>query len=358
MSTKTSTESTSNYWARYENSIFDEMRRDGITNLRGHARGPGSTASFGGGAGIGVGKGPLLNIDPFDSRWESWDESGFVWYWNRLINRVARHFPQFGILASRIALAREVASDFQNAIFQSQFGLLEQLVPEWMLDAAIEPDTGSPVQFSARGKNWSGPWLKELAQVASMERCGFRSDGQVIREIGGGIGLKALLITQLYPSTTVIFVDIPPALAVAEAYLSIARTGGVCGYRQTKETESVYLGSGDRIFMVAPWQVDKIPSMSVDGAINTGSFQEMEEEQVQFYGGLIKRTVKDFVWHANLISGHDQAMRKGDHGVLAPVSSVFIEQTLAPEFSLRDSRMAFTLTGKSNDSVEQAYDRL
>ena len=109
--------------------------------------------------------------------------------------------------------------------------------------------------------------------------------------------------------------------------------------------------------MVAPWQVQKIPRMCVDGAINTGSFQMMEEAQVHFYCGLIKTVVRDFVWHANLISGHDQAMRKGGRGVLVPVSSVFIEQALAPEFSLRDPRIAITPTGKSDKCIEQAYNQ-
>lgn len=116
-----------------------------------------------------------------------------------------------------------------------------------------------------------------------------------ILEIGGGYGGLAYFIKKLLPNARYYMIDLPESLAFPAVYLQIARPEDV-------SIESVYDGSDKKLLNPNGHHFTFVPNMllshldnitSFDLVINTGSFGEMNRDQVRTYAEFIHKNMAE-----------------------------------------------------------------
>lgn len=126
----------------------------------------------------------------------------------------------------------------------------------------------------------------------------FVSAPQVILEIGPGFGGLAHKLKILYPSATVLLIDLPETSVCTSYYLhqlhpeaSFILTSDISESSSNKTDSAIDFKSADFVIL-PPTLIDLIPSGTVDLAINTRSFMEMPLSVVSTYFTHIQRLVK------------------------------------------------------------------
>jgi putative sugar O-methyltransferase len=116
----------------------------------------------------------------------------------------------------------------------------------------------------------------------------------VILELGAGYGRNAAVIMAMHPDAKLIIVDIPPALWVAERYLSGLFPGRTAfAYRPFTEFADVAdeYAKADLVFLLST-QLELVPRESVDLVINVSSLHEMRPDQIAYYFAQFDRIMK------------------------------------------------------------------
>jgi len=109
--------------------------------------------------------------------------------------------------------------------------------------------------------------------------------------LGGGYGRLAWVVLSALPDVRYVAVDIPPALAIAQRYLSeLLPERKIFEFRHFDSYEEVSeeMEAADVVFLT-PNQLDLIPPQGVDLFINVSSLHEMRPEQIAHYLGEIDR---------------------------------------------------------------------
>ena len=121
-----------------------------------------------------------------------------------------------------------------------------------------EPLLGSPLPVVDCGRLISQDLANTAIELATIDRGGVRSPGQVL-EVGAGYGRTAFAILSLFPDCKYTVVDIEPALTITRWYLT-------------------QLFPTDRITFLSPAQINEIPRSSMDLAVSISSLSEMTPE--------------------------------------------------------------------------------
>ena len=121
-----------------------------------------------------------------------------------------------------------------------------------------EPLLGSPLPVVDCGRLISQDLANTAIELATIDRGGVRSPGQVL-EVGAGYGRTAFAILSLFPDCKYTVVDIEPALTITRWYLT-------------------QLFPTDRITFLSPAQINEIPRSSMDLAVSIFSLSEMTPE--------------------------------------------------------------------------------
>lgn len=154
-----------------------------------------------------------------------------------------------------------------------------------------EPRFGKPFEIFMDGKLISQDLGNSILEYYSIrEHFKISPDHRaVICELGGGYGRNAYVFLEALPRVKYILMDIPPALYVAQEYLSnlfsdrkIFRFRDCTSFR---EVESEF-NAADIVFLL-PHQARLLPAKKVDLFINISSLQEMTYDQVNEYFKLI-----------------------------------------------------------------------
>ena len=154
-----------------------------------------------------------------------------------------------------------------------------------------EPNEGNPILVSVDGQNASQDLANSVLEYYSMTvGCDFDHCKNVL-EIGGGYGRNAFVIANTHLNIRYVCVDIPPALYVAQRYLStvfpdrqVFRAREFATYDEVKEE----IESASIVFLF-PHQLQKLPAKQFDLTINISSFGEMTNEQVEYYFSEVDR---------------------------------------------------------------------
>jgi len=112
----------------------------------------------------------------------------------------------------------------------------------------------------------------------------FAGRGTVL-ELGGGYGRNAFVVLKLNPSIRYVLVDIPPALWVAEKYLSsLFPHKQIFRYRNFERFEEIAdsYNQSDVIFLLSS-QLPLLPVNSADLIVNISSLHEMRKDQIDYY---------------------------------------------------------------------------
>jgi putative sugar O-methyltransferase len=115
-----------------------------------------------------------------------------------------------------------------------------------------------------------------------------------ILELGAGYGRNAFVILKDRPDAKLIVIDIPPALWIAERYLSsVFPEKNVFKFRVFTEFGDVVdeFARADIVFLLST-QITRLPSDIADLILNVSSLHEMRPDQISFYFGQFDRLLR------------------------------------------------------------------
>ncbi|WP_332673686.1 putative sugar O-methyltransferase [Aromatoleum sp.] len=155
-----------------------------------------------------------------------------------------------------------------------------------LLAEADEPSLGNPITVGYRGRSVSQDLCNSAHEITSMLETLPKAHGPSrVIELGGGYGRVAWLMLRAFPRVQYILVDIPPALAIAQQYLTTLyperttfRFRAFGAYEEVAEE----LSHADIAFLT-PNQLDLLPSIAADLFVNISSLHEMRREQISHY---------------------------------------------------------------------------
>ena len=186
---------------------------------------------------------------------------------------------------SRAGHAAFVALLWEHARRRDRLGLLDQL---------MEPLLGSPILVQHRGRSISQDLANSALEFYSILD-GFPDgipDGATVIELGGGYGRMGWFLLSVVPGVRYVAVDIPPALAVAQAYLtSLFPDLPAARFRRGIDGLEAAV-QGSRLAFITPNQLEALAPLEANLFINISSLHEMRPEQIAQYLGLVDRHTK------------------------------------------------------------------
>jgi putative sugar O-methyltransferase len=165
--------------------------------------------------------------------------------------------------------------------------------PRGLLDRLEEPKLGDPVTVSYRGRRISQDLCNSVHELYSATAGlpdGEPGAGGVL-ELGAGYGRVAWAFLEVFPRARYIVCDIPPALAIAQKYLTtlfpLRRT---FGFRHFDSGAAVAdeLAAAQLAFLT-PNQLELLDPLGVSLFLNISSLHEMRPEQIAHYLGEVDR---------------------------------------------------------------------
>lgn len=152
-------------------------------------------------------------------------------------------------------------------------------------DRLSEPSFGHPLGVRYRGKTISQDLGNSALEFLTItESIGWPGGSGVI-ELGGGYGRLAWVFLKSVPDLRYCLVDIPPALAVAEEYLTSVLPGvPAFRFRRFTDFEAVRAEfDAARLVFLTPNQLDIMPPLGAGLFVNVSSLHEMRPEQIGHY---------------------------------------------------------------------------
>jgi putative sugar O-methyltransferase len=169
-----------------------------------------------------------------------------------------------------------------------------------LLDRLEEPALGKPLVVRYRGRRISQDLANSTLEFYAIAEAMNREDPgpKGIIELGAGYGRLAWLYLAAFPGTRYVIVDIPPALALAQTYLTrqfpdrpTFRFRSFDRYADiATELESAQLG------FLTPNQLELLPPQGVAAFVNISSLHEMKPDQIDAYVRLIDRHTEGFFY--------------------------------------------------------------
>jgi putative sugar O-methyltransferase len=188
-----------------------------------------------------------------------------------------------------------IQSYLYNLLTTLEWNYLKSLNLKFNLDNLIEPEIGNPPLIEIDKKRISQDIINSAIEydpiTNSIESNNFP---KVVLELGAGYGRNAFIFLKLNPKIKYIIVDIPPALWVAQRYLSECfpdkKVFKFREFQNFSEVESEFHQS-DLIFLLSS-QIGIIPNSQIDLCINISSFHEMRVEQIDYYFKVFEQLTK------------------------------------------------------------------
>jgi putative sugar O-methyltransferase len=162
------------------------------------------------------------------------------------------------------------------------------------LDRLAEPAEGNPIIVRHGEQRASQDLANSVLEYYSMAGgVDFKACRRVL-EIGGGYGRDAFVILSLNPHIQYTLVDIPPALWLAQRYLSsvfdkraVFRVRGFARYEDVREEMS-----RASIVCLLPHQLELLPDAHFHLSLNISSFGEMQPKQIKSYLDVLERVTE------------------------------------------------------------------
>jgi len=181
-----------------------------------------------------------------------------------------------------------------------------------------EPLLGHPVYIDYRGRRVSEDLCNSVLEFAAITEA--VPAGEPIRsviELGAGYGRLAWVFLSVLRDVRYLVVDIPPALAIAEQYLSaLFADRRVFGFRRFDSFADVADEfEAAQIVFLTPNQLDLLPPQRTDLFVNVSSLHEMRPDQIEHYFAAIethcagrfytKQWQRSINKHDGLVVSHD-----------------------------------------------------
>lgn len=246
---------------------------------------------------------------------------------NRFLMREAGFWQSakifFGAFSSpRHDLLKRKHTIFYNILTNLLWTYVEKNDKEGLLKRLHEPLEGNPLTVMRNGRLISQDLANSLLEYQAILHPDLdRREVGTILELGPGYGRTAHVFLALQPGCRYILVDIPPALYVAQRYLTaVFPERRVFAFRSFGNFADIReeFDAADVIFLT-PNQLELLPDKSVDLFINISSLHEMRMDQIRYYFSEIERlTAKYFYfkqWKETTIPFENETIREEDYPI-------------------------------------------
>lgn len=167
-----------------------------------------------------------------------------------------------------------------------------------LLDYLEEPLVGNPFVVDYKNRLISQDICNSIHEFYSMINFIKPSDKMNIAELGSGYGRLGYIFLKVLPKSSYTFIDIPPALYIAQYYMSkIFPKEKMFKFRpfsSFKEVKREFEES--RIKFLMPHQIELLPKKQFDVFITISSLHEMRRDQISNYIKYIDRLTKDYFY--------------------------------------------------------------
>tara|TARA_B100001964_G_C14155614_1_gene564144 strand:+ start:104 stop:1165 length:1062 start_codon:yes stop_codon:yes gene_type:complete len=150
-------------------------------------------------------------------------------------------------------------------------------------------DIGAPVCYKKNNLQFTNGWVRHIYLFSLLNRSlgtFIENEIKVIMEIGSSYGALTSIIKNNYPKTSIVLIDLPEQLAVAQYYLRLKYPKATfVKYKDLKLCEKINrdLISNYDFLLVPSFMFEKLEENSVDLIINVASLNEMTREWVDYY---------------------------------------------------------------------------
>jgi putative sugar O-methyltransferase len=225
--------------------------------------------------------------------------------WNSQVIFLAR----FCSMRRLAAIVWRALTDSDTAVVgrarRAAYDLISLLLWEYILRLELpaklinlrEPASGNPLLvFPRSGMGVTQDLANSILEYRSFS--GALTARPTIVELGAGYGRNAYVILNDRPDAKIIIIDIPPALWIAESYLSsVFPEKNIFKFREFADFNEVAaeFERADIVFLLST-QITLLPDDVADLVLNISSLHEMRPDQIKFY-----------------ISQFDRLLRNGGH---------------------------------------------
>jgi putative sugar O-methyltransferase len=257
----------------------------------------------------------------------------FTWIVNPLNKQMRFLMSEAGFLASVGIFFRALSAEkhdylkkkhtvYYNALTNLLWSYVKKNDPEGLLDKLIEPEEGNPPNVRRNGRLISQDLANSVLEYQNILHPDVdRREVRTILELGPGYGRTAYVFLALQPECRYILVDIPPALYVAQRYLTaVFPDRRVFGFRPFQDFEQVRTEFEDAsVIFLTPNQLQLLPDKSIDLFLNISSLHEMRMDQIRYYFTEIERLTRKYFyfkqWKETTVPFENETIREEDYPV-------------------------------------------
>lgn len=220
------------------------------------------------------------------------------------------------------------------AIYKVYVAMLADFVADTdklgLLDRITEPEIGNPFVVNHRGRRVSQDLCNSIHEFYNStvaydpSKPGFR-----IAELGAGYGRLGQVYLSVLPNASYCAIDIPPALYVAQRYLTeVFPDQPVFKFREFGSYEEICAEfENSRIRFLAAHQIELLPSDQFDLFVNISSLHEMTREQIANYLKQIDRLCRGSFyskqWRVSHAKGNGFTIKESEYPIPGNWQEVF-----------------------------------
>jgi putative sugar O-methyltransferase len=220
-------------------------------------------------------------------------------------------------------------SAFFNLMTYLLWNYTERTVGADLLGQLEEPLDGNPPSFRLGDRNISQDLANSVLEYHSVCRGIPNIDNlRTIIELGGGYGRTAYVFLRMLPQVKYIMVDIPPALYIAERYLTgqfpDRKAFRYQHFENFSEIEKEFKQA--RLVFLMPDQLELLPDNTTDLFLAIDCLHEMRQEQIKKYFITIDRLssyLYQKCWKTTMIPYDNITLTQNDYPFLPNWANLF-----------------------------------
>jgi putative sugar O-methyltransferase len=178
------------------------------------------------------------------------------------------------------------------------FDMVVQRDAMHLFDRIQEPAVGNPFTVNYKNRALSQDLCNSVHEFYSISQ-DIKDKKEInVAELGAGYGRLAYVFLKALPGVSYCIIDIPPALYIAQEYLSeVFPNEKIFKFRPFNSFEDVRKEfESARIKFILPHQAELLPKKYFDVMVNVSTLHEMSREQIKNYIGQMDRLCKGKVY--------------------------------------------------------------